>query len=46
MKLKKIIGIFVVTLLIGTSLLDGDTGGYNLQEAFLTGYLAGESAAK
>jgi len=26
--------------------LDGDTGGYNLQEAFSTGYLAGESAAK
>jgi len=26
--------------------LDSDTGGYNLQEAFSTGYLAGESAAK
>ena len=26
--------------------LDGDTGGYNLQEAFSTGYLAGESAAR
>ena len=26
--------------------LDGNTGGYNLQEAFSTGYLAGESAAK
>ena len=25
--------------------LDGPTGGYNLQEAFSTGYLAGESAA-
>ncbi len=25
--------------------LDGDTGGYNLQAAFSTGYLAGESAA-
>ena len=25
--------------------LDGSTGGYNLQEAFSTGYLAGESAA-
>jgi predicted flavoprotein YhiN len=25
---------------------DGDTGGYNLQEAFSTGYLAGESTAK
>ena len=26
--------------------IDGDTGGYNLQEAFSTGYLAGESAAR
>ena len=26
--------------------LDGDTGGYNLQTAFSTGFLAGESAAK
>ena len=26
--------------------IDGDTGGYNLQAAFSTGYLAGESAAK
>jgi len=26
--------------------LDGDTGGYNLQEAFSTGWLAGRSAAK
>ena len=26
--------------------LDGDTGGYNLQAAFSTGYLAGESAAR
>lgn len=26
--------------------LDADTGGYNLQTAFSTGYLAGESAAK
>ena len=25
--------------------LDGITGGYNLQEAFSTGYLAGQSAA-
>jgi len=25
--------------------LDGDTGGYNLQIAFSTGYLAGKSAA-
>jgi predicted Rossmann fold flavoprotein len=25
--------------------LDGDTGGYNLQEAFSTGWLAGRSAA-
>ena len=26
--------------------LDADTGGYNLQTAFSTGYLAGQSAAK
>jgi hypothetical protein len=26
--------------------INGDTGGFNLQEAFSTGYLAGESAAK
>jgi predicted flavoprotein YhiN len=26
--------------------LDGDTGGYNLQSAFSTGYLSGISAAK
>jgi len=26
--------------------LDADTGGYNLQAAFTTGYLAGESAAQ
>jgi predicted flavoprotein YhiN len=26
--------------------LDADTGGYNLQTAFSTGYLAGISAAK
>ena len=26
--------------------LDGDTGGYNLQIAFSTGYLAGTSAAR
>jgi hypothetical protein len=26
--------------------MDADTGGYNLQLAFSTGYLAGESAAK
>jgi len=26
--------------------LDADTGGFNLQAAFSTGYLAGESAAK
>ena len=26
--------------------MDCDTGGYNLQMAFSTGYLAGESAAK
>jgi predicted flavoprotein YhiN len=25
--------------------LDGDTGGYNLQAAFSTGFVAGESAA-
>jgi len=26
--------------------LDADTGGYNLQAAFTTGYLAGEAAAR
>jgi hypothetical protein len=26
--------------------VDADTGGFNLQAAFSTGYLAGESAAK
>ena len=26
--------------------LDADTGGFNLQAAFSTGYLAGESAAQ
>jgi predicted flavoprotein YhiN len=26
--------------------MDGTTGGYNLQAAFSTGYLAGESAAR
>ncbi|UCC77980.1 MAG: NAD(P)/FAD-dependent oxidoreductase, partial [Anaerolineales bacterium] len=26
--------------------VDADTGGYNLQAAFSTGYLAGESAAQ
>jgi predicted flavoprotein YhiN len=26
--------------------IDADTGGYNLQAAFSTGFLAGESAAK
>jgi predicted Rossmann fold flavoprotein len=26
--------------------IDGDTGGYNLQAAFSTGYVAGENAAK
>jgi predicted flavoprotein YhiN len=26
--------------------VDGTTGGYNLQAAFSTGYLAGESAAQ
>jgi len=26
--------------------IDADTGGYNLQAAFSTGYVAGENAAK
>jgi hypothetical protein len=26
--------------------MDSDTGGYNLQTAFSTGFLAGQSAAK
>ena len=40
---RKVKGLFFAGEMID---LDGDTGGYNLQEAFSTGYLAGESAAK
>jgi len=40
---RKVNGLFFAGEMID---LDGDTGGYNLQEAFSTGYLAGESAAK
>lgn len=40
---KKVQGLFVAGELLD---LDGPTGGYNLQIAFSTGYLAGKSAAK
>ena len=33
-------------LFFAGEMIDIDTGGYNLQEAFSTGYLAGESAAR
>jgi len=40
---KKIPGLYFCGEVID---LDADTGGYNLQAAFSTGYVAGESAAK
>lgn len=40
---KRVSGLFVAGELLD---LDGPTGGYNLQIAFSTGYLAGKSAAK
>ncbi len=40
---RKVNGLFFAGEIID---LDGDTGGYNLQEAFSTGYLAGESVTK
>lgn len=40
---KKVGGLFVAGELLD---LDGPTGGYNLQIAFSTGFLAGKSAAK
>ena len=43
MSSKLIDGLFFAGEMID---INGDTGGYNLQEAFSTGYLAGESAAK
>lgn len=43
LQLKKYPNMFVAGEIID---LDGDTGGYNLQIAFSTGYLAGENAAK
>jgi len=43
MSSKLVDGLFFAGEMID---IDGDTGGYNLQEAFSTGYLAGESAAK
>jgi len=43
MSSKVIDGLFFAGEMID---IDGDTGGYNLQEAFSTGYLAGESAAR
>ncbi|MEK9150451.1 MAG: NAD(P)/FAD-dependent oxidoreductase [Candidatus Desantisbacteria bacterium] len=43
MESKKIKGLFFAGEVIDIS---GNTGGYNLQSAFSTGYVAGESAAK
>jgi predicted Rossmann fold flavoprotein len=43
MSSKVVDGLFFAGEMID---IDGDTGGYNLQEAFSTGYLAGESAAR
>lgn len=42
MESKQIPGLFFAGEVLD---LDGDTGGFNLQAAFSTGYLAGESAA-
>ncbi|MDD2533946.1 MAG: NAD(P)/FAD-dependent oxidoreductase [Eubacteriales bacterium] len=39
---KRVPGLFIAGEVLD---LDGDTGGYNLQAAFSTGWLAGESAA-
>ncbi len=43
MSSKLIDGLFFAGEMID---INGDTGGYNLQEAFSTGYLAGENAAR
>lgn len=43
MESKKIKGLYFCGEVID---VDGNTGGYNLQEAFSTGYVAGESASK
>lgn len=43
MESKIISGLFFAGEIIN---IDGDTGGYNLQAAFTTGYVAGEAAAK
>jgi len=43
MESRRIRGLFFCGELID---LDGDTGGYNLQAAFSTGFVAGESAAR
>lgn len=42
MQSKKIEGLYITGELLD---LDGDTGGFNLQAAFSTGWVAGESAA-
>jgi len=42
MESKRIAGLFFAGEIID---IDGDTGGFNLQAAFSTGYLAGEKAA-
>ena len=43
MESKKVQGLYIAGELLD---LHGDTGGYNLQAAFSTGYLAGRSAAE
>ncbi|MFW6323972.1 MAG: NAD(P)/FAD-dependent oxidoreductase, partial [Desulfovibrionales bacterium] len=43
MESRLVKGLFVVGELLD---LDGDTGGYNLQAAFSTGWLAGRSAGR
>jgi predicted flavoprotein YhiN len=43
MESRIVIGLFFCGEMID---VDGTTGGYNLQAAFSTGYLAGESAAQ
>ena len=43
MKSKKVEGLYLAGEVLD---IDGNTGGFNLQAAFSTGYLAGRSAAQ
>ena len=43
MESRKLPGLYICGELLD---IDSDTGGYNLQTAFCTGYMAGQSAAK